>query len=177
MAASTSKATAFGKRLKQALNHRQLAQHDLEKMIGVSQGTVSRYISGERKPTGEILAAIVSALGVSLGWLAYGEGAPDYVEPWRPSERAAGKPASAVLEVSAPRRAKAGAAWEGPTDEFPEREAVIIALDARLDPRVRKLLLRLNGPAYEAFGFADWLAKAKELRALVEHAERDYDGT
>jgi transcriptional regulator with XRE-family HTH domain len=177
MAATTSKATAFGKRLKQALGHRQWGQRDLEKAIGLSQGTVSRYISGDRKPTGEILAAIVSELGVPLAWLVHGEGSPDDADAGRPPGRVASNPASAVVDVSVPRRAKAGPPWQGPADEYPEREAVLIALDGRLDPRVRRLLVRLKGAPYEAFGFADWLAKAKELRALVEQAERDYEGT
>jgi transcriptional regulator with XRE-family HTH domain len=176
MAGIAPRETAFGKRLRQAYLHRNMSQHDLEKAIGVSQGTVSRYISGDRKPTGEILAAIVSELGVSLGWLVHGEGSPDYADAWRPPGRAASKPASAVLEASTPRRAKAGVTWQGPPDEYPEREALIIALGERLDPRVRKLLVRLKGPPYEAFRFADWLAKAKELRALVAQAERDYEG-
>jgi transcriptional regulator with XRE-family HTH domain len=177
MAATTSKATAFGKRLKQALGHRQWGQRDLEKAIGLSQGTVSRYISGDRKPTGEILAAIVSELGVSLAWLVHGEGSPDDVDVRSPTGRAVSKAGSVVVEASGFRRRKAGAAWPGPADEYPEREAVLIALEERLDPRVRKLLLRLQGPPYEGFRFADWLAKAKELRALVEQAERDYEGT
>ena len=179
MSPARAKAKFDGSRLSQALKHRGLSQNELEGLVGVSHGTVSRYVSGERKPSADNLAMIVSALGVSLAWLTRTSDDPDFVQAWVKPDVAPSQGAppfeSGEVQLPVPRR-PAPDEPPPPQDEYPDREAVIIAIGDSLDQRVLKLLLRLKGPAVEDLDFDGWLAKAKEIKARVEGAQREYEG-
>ncbi|MDE8747131.1 helix-turn-helix domain-containing protein [Providencia stuartii] len=67
--------TSFAARLRLALAHSGMTQADLAKQIGVSQGTISSYITGKVKEAGIVRARLMAqALRVSALWLIYGEG-------------------------------------------------------------------------------------------------------
>lgn len=67
--------TSFAARLRLALVHSGMTQADLAKQIGVSQGTISSYITGKVKEAGIVRARLMAqALRVSALWLIYGEG-------------------------------------------------------------------------------------------------------
>ncbi len=67
--------TSFAARLRLALAHSGMTQADLAKQIGVSQGTISSYITGKVKEAGIARARLMAqALRVSALWLIYGEG-------------------------------------------------------------------------------------------------------
>ncbi len=70
----------FSKRMEAAIEHYQLkerrlnlSQEDLAGVLGVSQGTVSNWRRGLR-PTVDAIERAARTLGVSPGWLAFGEG-------------------------------------------------------------------------------------------------------
>lgn len=65
-------ATEFGKRVKAARKHRKLAQHQLARAVGVSQGTVSEMETEFHSSS--YTAQIAEVCGVSAHWLATGEG-------------------------------------------------------------------------------------------------------
>ncbi|KSX98820.1 repressor [Providencia stuartii] len=66
---------SFASRLRLALAHSGMTQADLAKQIGVSQGTISSYITGKVKEAGIVRARLMAqALRVSALWLIYGEG-------------------------------------------------------------------------------------------------------
>nr|ELR5114960.1 helix-turn-helix transcriptional regulator [Providencia stuartii] len=77
---------SFAARLRLALAHSGMTQTDLAKQIGVSQGTISSYITGKIKEAGIARARLMAqALRVSALWLIYGEGemllAPNFPTP------------------------------------------------------------------------------------------------
>nr|ELR5042290.1 helix-turn-helix transcriptional regulator [Providencia stuartii]ELR5083243.1 helix-turn-helix transcriptional regulator [Providencia stuartii] len=77
---------SFAARLRLALAHSGMTQTDLAKQIGVSQGTISSYITGKIKEAGIARARLMAqALRVSALWLIYGEGemllAPNFSTP------------------------------------------------------------------------------------------------
>lgn len=77
---------SFAARLRLALAHSGMTQADLAKQIGVSQGTISSYITGKVKEAGIVRARLMAqALRVSALWLIYGEGemllAPNFSNP------------------------------------------------------------------------------------------------
>ena len=49
----------FGARLKEIRQHKHLTQRQLANIIGVTERGVQRYESGERKPTFDVLIAIL----------------------------------------------------------------------------------------------------------------------
>jgi transcriptional regulator with XRE-family HTH domain len=60
-------------RLREAMDGRSI--HAVARLAGVPRETLSRALSGlhKRGPTTETLAKIAAAVGVSPGWLAFGE--------------------------------------------------------------------------------------------------------
>ena len=46
-----------------------MTQKELAKKCGVTEATISRYISGARNPRGEILSKIASVIGISTDYL------------------------------------------------------------------------------------------------------------
>ncbi|MEY1539853.1 helix-turn-helix domain-containing protein [Providencia rettgeri] len=66
---------SFASRLRLALANSGMKQADLAEWIGVSQGTISSYITGKVKEAGIARARLMAqALRVSALWLIYGEG-------------------------------------------------------------------------------------------------------
>jgi DNA-binding XRE family transcriptional regulator len=70
----------FGKRVKAARvalferEGRELSQEVLGQLVGVSKGSISAYETGVSEPEKlEIVARLARALGVTGGWLAFGE--------------------------------------------------------------------------------------------------------
>lgn len=59
----------FRIRLKEALEYREMRAVDLCKKTGISQSTMSQYISGYAEPKKERLNLIATALNVNLTWL------------------------------------------------------------------------------------------------------------
>ncbi len=66
----------FGDRLYNALAKRQMTQRELAKQIGVTEVTISRYISNRRMPHAAMIVKIAEALGMSADTLL-GVGAND----------------------------------------------------------------------------------------------------
>lgn len=64
----------IGYRVKQARKHRQKTQGWLAQEVGIAQGSVSSWETGDTEPTSENLARIATALRVSYEWLATGRG-------------------------------------------------------------------------------------------------------
>jgi len=58
----------FGLRLKLLLVYRSLTQRKLAAMVGHSEGTVSRWVTGERLPEYVDLFRVAKELGVSSGY-------------------------------------------------------------------------------------------------------------
>ena len=73
-------ANDLGKRISELLIKNGLTQRELAKIVGVTEVSMSRYISGDRTPKGPIVANIATALHTTS----------DYNQIYRLSARAAG---------------------------------------------------------------------------------------
>ena len=62
----------FVKRLQQLLEKNDISQRELAKKVGVSEVTISRYMSGERNPRIEIARKIAEVFGVTTDYLLGG---------------------------------------------------------------------------------------------------------
>lgn len=58
--------------LKDLREQKGLSQAELANIVGVSQGVISQYERGDRKPTNEIHSKLSKALGVSMDYLMNG---------------------------------------------------------------------------------------------------------
>lgn len=71
---------AMSRRFNQARLHASLTLAELEKKSGCAMSMLSGIATGDRMPRIDSVAKIARALGVSPGWLAYGDGpAPDWL--------------------------------------------------------------------------------------------------
>ena len=71
----------MARRFNQARQHAKLTLSELEKKSGCAMSMLSGISIGDRMPRVDSVAKIARALGVSAGWLAYGEGvAPDWLD-------------------------------------------------------------------------------------------------
>ena len=61
--------TAFGKRLYQIMQERNLTQKQTAELIGVDPQNVQRWVTEYTLPYGDTLAAICKGLNVSADWL------------------------------------------------------------------------------------------------------------
>lgn len=59
----------LGKRIATLLQNRGMQQKELAETIGITEATMSRYISGEREPKPEMLANIATALHTTSDYL------------------------------------------------------------------------------------------------------------
>ena len=59
----------FGKRLKEIRTAQNLTQKQLASLIGITERGVQRYESGERKPTFDVLLAILENIDISADYL------------------------------------------------------------------------------------------------------------
>ena len=66
--------TEIGKRISESLAKRGMTQKELAERLGVSDGALSRYISGEREPKPGMVANIATALGTTSDYLLGIEG-------------------------------------------------------------------------------------------------------
>ena len=65
----------FQERLRKTMFFKGIRQVDIIERTGIDKSKISRYVSGQNMPSGDTLAKLANALGVSAAWLA-GEG-PD----------------------------------------------------------------------------------------------------
>lgn len=61
--------SVFKKRLEALLEEKELKQKDLAKKIGVSEVTISRYLTTNRRPRTDVAIKIAKELGVSTDYL------------------------------------------------------------------------------------------------------------
>ena len=59
----------LGTRISDLLKQNGLSQKDLAEKIGVTNATMSRYITGDRIPKGPVVADIANVLHVEVGYL------------------------------------------------------------------------------------------------------------
>ena len=59
----------LGKRVAEMLEKRNMAQKELADRIGISEGVISRYISGDRDPKPEMIANLATALHTTSDYL------------------------------------------------------------------------------------------------------------
>ena len=71
--------TALADRLSEMLIKRGMTQKEFAEKVGVTQATMSRYISGNRIPRATVVTEMAQILGVSLGYLM-GEDEAEKVE-------------------------------------------------------------------------------------------------
>lgn len=82
----------MARRFNQARLHADLTLAELEKKSGCAMSMLSGIATGDRMPRIDSVAKLARALGVSPGWLAYGDGpAPDW---WPGESHSASAPAS-----------------------------------------------------------------------------------
>lgn len=59
----------LGNRIAAALAERKMTQRELAERLNVTEGVISRYISGEREPKPDMLANIATALSTTSDYL------------------------------------------------------------------------------------------------------------
>ena len=59
----------LGQKILSAIRLKGISQKELAAMIGVTEGVISRYISGEREPKPEMIANIATALHTTSDYL------------------------------------------------------------------------------------------------------------
>lgn len=69
---------AFAERLKQAMDGR--SAYYLQRGTGIAESLLRKYLSGKSVPGADKLVILARVLGVSLNWLATGEGSQE-IEP------------------------------------------------------------------------------------------------
>jgi len=67
------KIETIGYRIKMALDARDIKQKDLAKILGVTQATVSSYISGKIDASVNVLLVVAKMTGFTLDWLITGK--------------------------------------------------------------------------------------------------------
>ena len=60
-------------RIRWLLEKNGMSQADLARSIGVAETTISRYLSGKRRPKAPFLGKVAKLFGVSMYWLAFGQ--------------------------------------------------------------------------------------------------------
>lgn len=65
----TEEAKAIGSRIKDAMLQQGLSQRELAKRAGATEGSVSRYISGDRTPDARTIVKLADALGVTTDYI------------------------------------------------------------------------------------------------------------
>lgn len=59
----------IGARLQKLLYEKHMSQRELSEHIGVREGSVSRYVRGERVPKADVAARIAQALGTTTDYI------------------------------------------------------------------------------------------------------------
>lgn len=109
------KAGAFIARLQDVVRHWPSADR-LARATGVSPSAFRKWLRGDAEPSRERLVALAQAAGVSVGWLAAGEGAPPRFFGAR-AEVTGPDPRDYVLLPKRPESAAAGAESPPPVGE------------------------------------------------------------
>lgn len=65
---------SIGERIKKVRRELDLTQTEFATQLGLTQNTVTRYETGDRKPSAAVLSLIVKAYNVSDSWLRTGKG-------------------------------------------------------------------------------------------------------
>ena len=60
---------SIGDRIKYLLSIRKLSQKEFAKRLGITEATLSRYVSGTRMPKADMIISICNELGISADWL------------------------------------------------------------------------------------------------------------
>ncbi len=108
---------AFVGRLQRIVSHWRSADR-LARTMGVSPSAFRKWLKGEAEPSRERLVALAEAAGVSIAWLAQGEGTPPrFHDPRSPSADADMDPSQFVFLPKRPEAAAAGAETPVPPDE------------------------------------------------------------
>jgi phage repressor protein C with HTH and peptisase S24 domain len=118
-------AGAFIARLQEIVRHWPSADR-LARATGVSPSAFRKWLRGDAEPSRERLVALAKAAGVSVGWLASGEGPPPRLSGGTPSSRSASGPGGInqrdyLLLPKRPESAAAGVESppaEGPAEFF-----------------------------------------------------------
>ena len=66
---------AFGRRLREAMDARELRGAELARRANVTHTSLSKWLHGKRFPSNDALARLCGALGTTSDWLLRGEGA------------------------------------------------------------------------------------------------------
>lgn len=61
--------SVFTKKVKELMDDKKISQKDLASLSGISESSISRYLSGSLKPRMDILANIAKVFGVSTSYL------------------------------------------------------------------------------------------------------------
>lgn len=160
-----------GQRVRVARMARGCGVNELDRLIGSKQGYVSRLESSDREPRADTLRKLAQALGVSVEWLATGEGTIDGAgvtvpppSPSAPSLNPTPEPGSVVVYDD--------------DDPYPNRSRAIALLGHNLDPRARAVLLsyrfRSGGGHDEDLPLDLWLDEAKNLQRQVRRLDREF---
>lgn len=59
----------FSERIKVLMEEKHIRQTDISKRTGISEGTVSKYVSGQQTPKSDKIDLIARAYGVNPAWL------------------------------------------------------------------------------------------------------------
>lgn len=164
-----------GQRVRLARTARGRGVNELDRLLGSKQGYVSRLESSDREPRADTLRKLAQALGVSLEWLATGEGTME------------GASGGAVPSVPAPPPAPPSASTTpvpgsvvvyDDDDPYPNRSRAIALLGHNLDARARTVLLsyrfRSGGGRDEDLPLELWLDEAKNLQRQVRRLDREF---
>ena len=76
--------SAIGDRIQALMEESEYTQKELASMVGVTESTMSRYISGDRTPKSNIVANLATALNTTSDYLISGkEPEDDFAEIYR----------------------------------------------------------------------------------------------
>lgn len=64
-----SKTSSTSKRLKEAMQIRQMKQADLARSTGLAKGGISNYVTGRYEPKSDVISKLAKALNCSEMWL------------------------------------------------------------------------------------------------------------
>ena len=67
--ANWSKTSSTSKRLKEAMQIRQMKQADLSRATGLAKGGISNYVTGRYEPKSDVISKLAKALNCSEMWL------------------------------------------------------------------------------------------------------------
>lgn len=73
----------FTKRVKELMERDQISQKELAKLSGISESSISRYLSGSKEPRIDILANIAKVFNVTTSYLVGEENcAPQFLDAY-----------------------------------------------------------------------------------------------